>query len=122
MLAAAVLALQGLALLVVAGFYVRELALGRGASTARVVVSVVLILVTAAALGAMARTWLGEGTWQRTPTLLWSVILLPVAWGLVQGGQGVIGAVVGAAGVVGLGSALATPTPEHDLGADVDEG
>ncbi len=122
MVGAAVLALQVLALLVVAGFYVHELVLGRGASTARVVVSVVLILATAAALGAMARSWLGEGTWQRTPTLLWSVILLPVAWGLVQGGQGVIGAVVGAAGVVGLGSALGTPTPEHRLGADVDEG
>ncbi len=121
-MAAAALGAQVLALLAIAGVYVYELVLGEGDSTGRVIVSVLLILVTGAGLAAMARSWLGEGTWQRTPTMVWSVILLPVAWAMIQGGQALFGALVGAVGVVGLGAALTTPTPEREPGAGGDEG
>ena len=119
--AAAVLAAQVVVLLGFAGFYLVELVRGEGDSVGRVVVSIVLILVTAAGLGAMARAWLGADTWPRTPTLVWSVLLLPVAWGLFQGHQGLVGAFVGAGAVAGSAAALATPsadrTPPSDAGS-----
>ncbi len=88
-------------------FYVYELARGGSADVARVVSSTLLIAVFGAALLVLGRTWLTGADWPRTPTLVWNVLLLPVAWGLYQGGQGATGTVVGASAVVGLGSALA---------------
>ncbi len=107
---AAVLALQVLALAGFAAFYLYELVLGDGASPARVVMSVVLLVLSAVGLGAMARAWARGERWPRTPTMVWSALLLPVAWGLLQGDRAGLGAVVGAAGLVGLGAALAVPS------------
>ena len=71
--------------------------------------TVVLILVTAVLLGGVARGWLRTDGWVRTPTLVWDALLLPIAWGLVQGGQPSLGAVIGLVGLVGFGAALAVP-------------
>ena len=63
-----------------------------------------LILVGAAGLALLVRGWLGEGSWPRTPTLVWSVLLLPVGVGLVQGTRTLVGWVVV---LVALGCAVA---------------
>jgi hypothetical protein len=39
---------------------------------------------------------------------VWNALLLPVAWGLFQGGQGPVGAVVLAVALVGILAALAS--------------
>ena len=57
----------------------------------RVVMSALLILVGAAGLAVLVRGWLGDGSWPRTPTLVWSVLLLPVGVGLVQGTRTLVG-------------------------------
>ncbi len=108
-LLAALLGAQVVVLVGFAGFYLYELILGESADPARVVMSVVLILVTAAGLAAVARGWVRLEHWPRTPTLVWSVLLLPVAWGLFQGGLLLVGAAVGLIGLGGVGGALATP-------------
>ena len=108
-LLAALLGGQVLVLLGFAGFYLYELVLGESEDPTRVVMSVLLILVTAAGLGALARAWARLEDWPRTPTLVWCVLLLPVAWGLVQGGVALVGALVGLVGLAGIVAALATP-------------
>jgi hypothetical protein len=85
------LAAQALALVAAAAFYLYELAAGEGSDATRVVMSALLILVGAAGLAALVRGWLGDGSWPRTPTLVWSVLLLPVGIGLVQGTRTLVG-------------------------------
>ena len=84
-------AVQGLALFGVAAFYGYELAVGEGSGTALVVMSTLLIVLAGAGLGLLARGWLGEAWWPRTPTVLWSLLLLPVGWSAVQAGAAVVG-------------------------------
>ena len=98
------LAAQALALVAAAAFYLYELAVGEGSDATRVVMSALLILVGAAGLALLVRGWLGEGSWPRTPTLVWSVLLLPVGVGLVQGTRTLVGWVVV---LVALGCAVA---------------
>ena len=105
-LAAALTGVQAAALVAFAGFYVYELVIGEGSDAGRVIMSAVLILVGGLGLGALARGWLGEGTWPRTPTLVWSALLLPVGLGLVQGDQSLAGWLVLAVATVTAVAAL----------------
>lgn len=91
-------------------FYAVELARGVSSDTTRVVMSIVLIAAFAVVLGALARAWLSGADWPNTPTVVWNVLLLPVAWGLVQAGRGLVGALVGAVAIVGIVSAIAANT------------
>lgn len=75
-------ALQGLLLVGFCGFYLYELVLGEGDDAGRVVMSVVLMGSFAVALLAMARGWVRALPWPRTPTILWNLLLLPVAWSM----------------------------------------
>ena len=102
--AAVLLAAQALALVAAAAFYLYELAVGEGSDATRVVMSALLILVGAAGLAVLVRGWLGDGSWPRTPTLVWSVLLLPVGVGLVQGTRTLVGWTVV---LVALGCAVA---------------
>jgi len=80
--------------LVLAGFgvfYLVELVAGAGSDQTRVVMSAVLILVFAVGLGWLARLWWSGSTWATTPTILWNVLLVPVALGFVQSGQPLLG-------------------------------
>jgi hypothetical protein len=104
--AAANCALQALVLVALAVLYVVELGRGETADTIRVVMSIVLILLFAAALVALARSWLAGVDWPRTPTIVWNVLLLPVAWGLHGGGQDVIAVLVALSAIAGLAAAL----------------
>jgi hypothetical protein len=91
-----------LALLGLAGFYLYELAIGEGDSPVRVVMSIALFLVFAAAGAAMTRGWWRGLTWPATPTLVIGALFVPTAWTLIQGGSVVPGLLIGAAGIAGV--------------------
>lgn len=98
--------LQALALLGICGFYAVGLGRGESDSPARVVMSIVLIAIFAVALAVLAVAWWRGAGWPGTPTAVWNALLLPVAWGLFQGGQGLVGGTVLVVALVGLLAAL----------------
>lgn len=116
--AGAVCALQGLFLLGFCVFSLYELARGGSDDATRVVMEVVLVAAFAAGLLALARFWVAGANWPNTPTIVWNLLLLPVAWGLVQGGRGLIALAVAAVAITGVVSAIAADTssqpPSHD--------
>jgi hypothetical protein len=75
--------------------------------------SALLILTFAVALLAVARAWWTDKPWPRTPTILWNLLLLPVAFNMWQVGfwGGVPLAVVA---LVGIGAAIASRGPGQD--------
>jgi len=84
--------LQALVLLGFGVFYLVELVLGAGADRMRVLSSAVLILASAAGLALLGRMWLTVSGRPATPTVVWAALLLPVAIGMAQSGQPLIGA------------------------------
>lgn len=117
--AAAVCALQALGLVGLAVFYVYELVTGVSSDVLLVVGSAAVVVVLAAGLGGVARGWLRWTRWPRTPTVVWHLLLLPVAAGMLQGGQGLLGGVVLVLALVGLGAAFGAPRPP-DVAFDAD--
>ena len=113
--AALLTGVQALALAGFAAFYVVELVLGQGSDATRVLMSALLILVGALALGALSRGWLGSSAWPRTPTLVWSVILLPVGLSLVQGTRVLAGCLVIVLGIVSIGAAWLARDPDTEV-------
>ncbi|WP_137122608.1 hypothetical protein [Segeticoccus rhizosphaerae] len=92
--AAGVTVAQSLALLVLSGFYVVETVRGEAGDQVRSLMSVVLMLLFAGALAFLARALWRRPEAARTPAIVWNALLVPVAWGLFQSGQDVIGAVL----------------------------
>lgn len=111
-LAALLTGAQALALVAFAGFYVYELVIGEGSDAARVVMSALLIAVGGAGLAVVARGWLQGARWPKTPTLVWSALLVPIAFGLVQGNQAFVGWLVLGLATITVVTALRVPTPE----------
>ncbi len=109
--AAAVSGLQGLALVGFIGFYLYEIALGASDDVTRAVMSCVLFGVFAVGLLALARGWLRDGAWPRTPTMVWNLLLLPVAWSLRDADQLLAAALLGSAAVLGLVAAVVAGSP-----------
>jgi hypothetical protein len=103
---------QAVALLGFCAFYLWELTQGGSEDPTRVIMSVVLIAVFAAALGLLGRAWLSGANWPNTPTVVWNTLLLPVAWGLVQGDRGLLGALVAAVALVSIVAAFAADTSD----------
>lgn len=89
--AAVLTGVQALALLGFAVFYLYELAVGEGSDPVRVVMSAALIALFAVGLGVLARAWLGDAAWPKTPTIVWSALLFPVGGTIVQGGLPLLG-------------------------------
>ena len=119
--ASAVLAgLEGLVLLGFAGFYGYEVGSGATDDTARGVTSGALILVFALFLLAMARGWARMADWPRTPTLLWNVLLLPVAWSLLQSDRTLPAVGVGVVAVASVVAALGA-RPNDPIRRDPDD-
>jgi hypothetical protein len=110
LVAGAVCAAQGLFLLGFCVFSLYELAQGGSDDATRVVMEVVLVAVFAAGLLALARFWVRGANWPNTPTIVWNLLLLPVAWGLVQGDRGLIALAVAAVAITGIVSAIAADT------------
>lgn len=119
-LAAALTGIQAAALVGFAAFYVYELMIGEGSDTARVLMSALLILVGGLGLAALTRGWLGGADWPRTPTIVWSALLVPVGFGLVQGNQALAGWGVLVLAAATAGAALRVPTTQEGTVPGVD--
>lgn len=105
LVAAGVLVLQILAMLGFCAYYLIRLARHDVGDSTRVLMTVVLLLLFAGLLALLARGVAARRAWPRTPTVLWQVLLLPVAWGLFQSGRADIGSLVlllSVAGIVGV--------------------
>jgi hypothetical protein len=116
--AAAVLVAEAATLVGFAVFYAYEMVLGATDDLTRAGMSIVLMLAVAVWLAVLVRGWLRALPWPRTPTIVWNALLLPVAYGLVQGERVGVAVMVAAAAVTGIAAALASPS-EADV--DVDE-
>lgn len=103
-----------------AAFYVYELVVGEGSDAARVLMSAVLILVGGGGLAALARGWLVGARWPRTPTLVWSALLVPVAFGLLQGNQALAGWLVLALATLTAVAVLRVRAPQDPAGVGTD--
>ena len=108
-LAALVCALEALILLAFAVYFGWELVQGKSHDTTPVAMSA-LILVVAAGIAVLARSWLRGADWPNTPTVVWNVLLLPVAWSLLQAGRGLVGVAVGVVALVGVVAAVRART------------
>ena len=73
-----------------------------------------LILVFAIGIGALARGWWSGANWPNTPTVVWNLLLLPVAWSLLQAGRGVVALLLAAVAVLGIVSAVRADTSDPD--------
>ena len=114
-LAALLLGVQAAVLVGFAVFYVYELAIGEGSDAVRVIMSALVIALGGLGLGLVTRGWLGSSWWPRSPTIVWSALLLPVGWGLVQGAQSLVGwLVIAVALVTGL-AAFSAKEPEAEV-------
>ena len=113
LVASGVCALQGLFLLGFCVFSLVELVSSGSDSPGRVVTEVLLVAGFAVGLLVLARFWVAGADWPKTPTIVWSVLLQPVAWGLVQGDRALIAGVVAAVAVTGLASAVAAHTGDR---------
>ncbi|MGV1008155.1 MAG: hypothetical protein ACOYBY_06065 [Dermatophilaceae bacterium] len=97
--------------LVMAGFvvfYAVELVRGEGSDQMRVITAGVLILLFAGGVAALGRVWLGQSGWPSTPMVVWHVLLIPVAVGMFQSGQLLIGLLISSAIVVAIGATVAS--------------
>ena len=90
-IAAVLVGVQAATLLGFAVFYLYELAVGEGSDPTRVIMSALLIAAFGAALAVLARGWVGDAAWPKTPTIVWSVLLFPVGGGMIQGGLRLLG-------------------------------
>lgn len=114
-LAALLLGSQAMVLVGFAIFFVYELVIGNGSDSVRVVMSALVIALGGLGLGVVTRGWLGDGWWPRTPTIVWSALLVPVGWGLIQGTQTLVGwLVIAVAFVTGL-AAISAKQPETEV-------
>jgi hypothetical protein len=109
--AAAVCGIEGLVLAGWCVFYLWEIVQGGSSDTGRAVMSTLLILVFAVALGLLTRAWVRGAAWPSTPTVVWNVLLLPVSWSLLTGGRAAIGVLVGLVAVVGVVAAARAGRP-----------
>lgn len=108
LVAAAVVGLQALVVLAFAVFYL--LSGGHGFSTFNVVASAALFLLAAAGLLLVARGLVAGRRWARSPALTWQIVLLPVAYGLVQSGRWYIGVPLGVSALLAVRGLFAAPT------------
>lgn len=119
--AAALTGLQALALLGFALFYVYEVVVGEGSDAVRVVMSALLITLFAVGLGVIAKAWLGDAAWPKTPTIVWSALLFPVGGGMIQGGLKLLGWGLIAMALVTAWVALAAKGVDSFVPEDADE-
>lgn len=74
-----------------AGFYAVELAVATPDDRVRGLVTALLALAAAAGLALVTRGLARRQRWARAPALVTNLLVLPVSWGLLQGGRWYIG-------------------------------
>jgi hypothetical protein len=107
LVAAAMLALQGVVVLAFAVFYVVRT--DRGFSTFNVLASAALFLVGGLGLLLVARGLLNQRRWARSPALTWQIVLLPVSYGLLQSGLWYVGVPLALTAVLAMRGLFAVP-------------
>lgn len=105
-IAAFVCTAYGVALAGFAIFYAYEIAVGAATQLGPAIMSGLLIALFSVGLFAVSRAWQSAQTWQRTPTLVWCALMLPVAYTLLTAGQPLIGLAVAASALLGGWAAL----------------
>ena len=107
-------AAQGLGLVGLAVFFAVELWVATESSASRAVVAALLTLLGGVGLLLVARGLARERRWARAPALVTQLLVLPVAWGLIQGDRWYVGAplIAWALAVLGL---LFTPAVAASL-------
>jgi hypothetical protein len=113
--------LEALVVLGFAVFYVYEMVTGATDDLTRAATSGALILVFGLALLAVARAWARAAPWARTPTVLWNVLLLPVAWSLHESDRDVVALGVGCVAVASIVAALSSPGRRDEVDGAGDE-
>ncbi|GAA1967729.1 hypothetical protein GCM10009817_04540 [Terrabacter lapilli] len=108
--------LEALVVLGFALFYAYEMVTGATDDLTRAATSGLLILVFGLGLLALARGWSRAADWARTPTLLWNVLLLPVAWSLHQSDRTPVGLAVAVVALASIVAALAAPARRDTSG------
>lgn len=109
--AGAMCALQSVLLAVTAGAFVLELARGESDEPGVAAMSLVVCLVFVSLLALMAAHWWRGRRWPRTPTIVWSLLLLPTAWTLAGTSGLAVGLAVAAVAVLGAVAAWSSPAP-----------
>lgn len=100
-------------------FYVYEMATGAANDLVRAGTSAALILVFGIFLAMAGRAWLQGAGWPRTPTILWNLLLLPVAWSLHESDRTLVAVGVAALAVLTIAAAvLAAPADDRADGRD----
>lgn len=100
--ASLVMSAQALVLLSFFAFFVYEITVGAADGVMQAATLSGLILVFAILSGVLGRAWLRGAGWPRTPTIVWNVLLLPVAWSLHDADRGVLAVAVGLLAVAGV--------------------
>lgn len=109
LLASGICAVEALAAIGWAVFEVLRAGTGRTSTVGVAVALGALLVAFAGGLGLMALGWRRGAGWPKTPTVVWNLLLLPVAWSLLQGSV-LAGAAVGLLALGGIAAAVATPT------------
>lgn len=104
--AAAVVALEALALVGLAAGYAVGIAEETESSLSRTLASIGLFLVGTTILASMARAWLRGQEWQRMATLVLNALLVPVAFSVIRGNGALVGVPVLLLAVTGVTAAL----------------
>ena len=112
--------LEALVVLGFAAFFVYEMVTGATDDLTRAGTLGALILVFGIALLALARAWGRASQWARTPTLLWNVLLLPLAWSLHESGRTPIGLAIAGVAVASIVAALASPGRADEVDGEAD--
>ena len=84
-------AAQGLGLVGLAVFFAVELWVATESSALRAVMAALLTLFGGVGLLLVARGLARARRWARAPALVTQLLVLPVAWGLIQGDRGYVG-------------------------------
>lgn len=106
--AAAVLALEALALVALAGVYAVGLGRHDEADFGRALASIALFIVGAGILASLARGWLRGQSWPRMATLVLNALLVPVAFSAIRTWGMLVGLPVLLIAIVGVVAALSS--------------
>lgn len=108
--AALLMALQGGVLLVLGGVVLLDVVQGTADGTTQALTEVALVVLFAVAAGGLAKGLLGGSGWARTPSLVWNLLLLPVAYSMFDAGQAALGTLVLVAAVLTIVMVWRTPS------------
>lgn len=104
--AAGIVGAQAVVLLAFALVFAVKSLHGENDGRGEVVAFIALLVLSAAGLGLVARALWRRRSWPRTATMVWEVLLVPVAVSLIQSGWLVLGVLVLFAALVAIAAVL----------------